>query len=264
MDILLEAFRATPSADSVDTPPELDGHASPSDSYVNSPSEDGPLTPPNPSDLARYVATPEPTRDYLIETQTAPVANDFNAIASQLLQLCTFGKNRMSLSEKQIQQVLEIHNRFVNYDLLGSLYQILDPWLANIQQGLPGLGLPPVWKGIQGAVNYLRVLDSNKFLHPIAARFALIFFSLNYYELCKHPEKYCPLSEGRPDTSSVLDCILAAYPDHPRISDNPQSRRNKITGFYAKRGNWWWVVGGTLGVGSWFVPDNLIKTMCVT
>ncbi|KAL3439933.1 hypothetical protein BJX65DRAFT_56450 [Aspergillus insuetus] len=261
-DIFLSTSHATQILDPVDILFESDDGTSPSDSCVYSPPEDELTTSHEPSALPGYVASPGPASDRLSQRQTAPITDYFSVMALQLLQACSIVDKGNPLSDDQIRNVIDVHNSFCTHDLIGSLYPNLDQWLANIAKGLPGLGLPLVWRGIQGAVNYLQALDADKFIHPIAARFALILFSLNYYELCKHPEKYCTRSNGRSGTSSVLDCILAAYTDNPRTSENPRSCRNRITGYYAKRGNWWWIIGATLGVGSWFVPDDLVKTMC--
>jgi hypothetical protein len=260
----LSACHATQTPGPVDIVSESEDGTSPSDSRINSPPEDELITSHEHSVLPRYVASQEPASDRPSQRHTAPITDYFSEMALQLLQTCSIVDKSKPLSDDQIQKVIDVHNSFCTYDLTGSLRLNLDRWLANIAKGLPGLGLPLVWRGIQGAVNYLQALDADKFIHPIAARFALLLFSLNYHELCKHPENYSTRSNGRSGTSSVLDCILAAYTDNPRISENPRSCRNRITGYYAKRGNWWWIIGATLGVGSWFVPDDLVKTMCVS
>ncbi|KAL4755930.1 uncharacterized protein BDW70DRAFT_164982 [Aspergillus foveolatus] len=229
---------------------ELDSGSSPG-GYVKSPPEDESLTFHDPRILPSYIASPGPASGYLSQQHTAPIANDFSTIVFPFLRSPIFGEKGQPLDDKRIQDVLEVHHRFCTYDLVGSLYSTLIPWLAGLGNDLPGLGLPLVWRGVQGAVNYLRALDADNFTHPLAARFALILFSLNYYELCRHPGKFSTHPSGRTHASSVLDCILDEYTDDPRISDNPRSRRNKITTVFAREGHWWWEVGATLGVGSW-------------
>ncbi|KAL3435044.1 hypothetical protein BDV09DRAFT_168498 [Aspergillus tetrazonus] len=261
IDILLDMSNAAQTMVTVDQLPELDSGSSPSEGYVNSPCEDEPLTFHDAGILPSYIASPGPASGYLSQQQTVPIADDFSTIVFPFLRNPIFGEKGQPLDDKRIQDVLEVHRSFCTYDLVGNLYSFLDHWLANLGNHLPGLGLPLVWRGIQGAVNYLRALDADDFIHPLAARFALILFSLNYYELCRHPGKFRARPSGRTDASSVLDCILDEYTDDPRISDNPRSRRNKITTFFAREGHWWWEVGATLGVGSWFVKDNIIKTM---
>ena len=61
---------------------------------------------------------------------------------------------------------------------------------------LQALGLPVIWKGIQGAVTDLRILDvdeTSRFLDPIAKRIGQVLLYINYEELCKHPKEYFPL-----------------------------------------------------------------------
>ncbi|KAE8386946.1 hypothetical protein BDV23DRAFT_162228 [Aspergillus alliaceus] len=260
---------------------------SPSTSNVHSPQVDEPSTPSGTVNspqqagieldlykgynysLGNYQAgevhSPGSMSSWPRQRRTTLDAINSNTTIFQLLRSCKFAKKGtplVPLSEKEIQEILEVEPLFFTQDPVAVLEPILEKWEINLSHNLHGLGLPLVWKGIQGAVNYLRVLDNQektKTLQPIAERFALIFFSLNYYELCKHPDKYCP--GFKPNVSSVLNCILTAYPDDPRLPNSLQSRRNKISGFYARRGNWWWMVGATLGVGLWLIPDDLIRTM---
>ncbi|KAB8226956.1 uncharacterized protein BDW43DRAFT_28571 [Aspergillus alliaceus] len=239
---------------------------SPSTSNVHSPQVNEPSTPSGTVNSPQQaVHSPGSMSSWPRQRRTTLDAINLNTTIFQLLRSCKFAKKGtplVPLSETEIQEILEVEPLFFTQDPVAVLEPILEKWEINLSHNLHGLGLPLVWKGIQGAVNYLRVLDSQektKTLQPITERFALIFFSLNYYELCKHPDKYCP--GFKPNVSSVLNCILAAYPDDPRLPNSLQSRRNKISGFYARRGNWWWMVGATLGVGLWLVPDDLIRTI---
>ncbi|GAA93089.1 conserved serine-proline rich protein [Aspergillus luchuensis IFO 4308] len=122
------------------------------------------------------------------------------------------------------------------------LRPLLGVWDNNMSLGLHALGLPVVWQGLQGIVNYLRVLDADerdRFLDPVAKRIGL-----------------------KPPRSYVLSCILDAYFDDPRTSKPRKARRDKISGNYVKRGKWWWMLAGTLGVGILLIGDDrLMKTI---
>ncbi|GLA79172.1 hypothetical protein AtubIFM55763_002319 [Aspergillus tubingensis] len=145
------------------------------------------------------------------------------------------------------------------------LRPLLGVWDNNMSLGLHALGLPVVWQGLQGIVNYLRVLDADErdqFLDPVAKRIGLVLLYFNYKELCEHPEKYCPAPIQKPPRSYVLNCILDAYFDDPRTSKPRKARRDKISGNYVKRGKWWWMLAGTLGVGILLIGDDrLMKTI---
>lgn len=146
------------------------------------------------------------------------------------------------------------------------LQPLLGAWDKNTLLDLHPLGLPVLWKGIQGAVNYLRILDvddTSRFLDPVAKRIGQVLLYINYEELCKRPKEYCPPSTSKPTVTHVLNCILDAYTDDPRISMSPQSRRNKISGYHVRRGRWWWRLAGTLGVGMLLIADSsLMSIMC--
>ncbi|GKZ33054.1 hypothetical protein AbraIFM66950_002773 [Aspergillus brasiliensis] len=96
--------------------------------------------------------------------------------------------------------------------------------------GLHTLGLPVVWQGLQGIVNYLRVLDTDerdRFLDPVAKRIGLVLLYFNYKEL-------------------EATQVLWLYPGWN----------------YVKRGKWWWMLAGTLGVGTLLIGDDrLMKTI---
>lgn len=200
------------------------------------------------------------------ERLTLPGLTRSNQTPVHLLQYCVFGQGGV-LEEKRIRRVLEAEGHLLTKDPCGMLRPLLGEWNKNMLHGLHALGLPVLWKGIQGAVNYLRVLDADetsRFLDPIAKRVGQVLLYINYAELCKHPKKCCPPSTSKPNVTHILNCILDAYPDDPRISMSPQSRRNKISGYHVRRGRWWWRLAGTLGVGVLLIGDNsLMSVMCV-
>lgn len=99
------------------------------------------------------------------------------------------------LEQKRIQKVLEAEVHLLIKDPCGMLQPLLGEWDRNTLLKLHPLGLPVLWKGIQGAVNYLRILDvyeTSRFLNPVAKRIGQVLLYINYEELCKHPKEYCP------------------------------------------------------------------------
>ena len=122
---------------------ELDSGSSPG-GYVKSPPEDKLLTFHDPYILPSYIASPGPASRYLSQQHTALIANDFSIIVFPFLWSPIFGEKGQLLDDKQIQDILKVHHRFCTYNLVGSLYLTLIPWLAGLGNDLPGLGLPLV------------------------------------------------------------------------------------------------------------------------
>lgn len=184
----------------------------------------------------------------------------------RLLQSCRFEGGRPLDAEiaETFRHVLEAERFLMTRDARETLMVLLSPdqWEANLSCGLHGLGLPREWRGIKGAVNYLRVLDAKKIAeYSIQERFALLLLSLNYEDLREHPERYCPED---PTVSGVLNSILREYPDDPRVSQRPKQRRNKISASYAKVGRWLWTLAATLGFGILLLADGqLVRIMYV-
>lgn len=183
-----------------------------------------------------------------------------------LLQSCRFEEGKLLDAEiaEIFRHVLEVERFLMIRDACEMLMVLLSPdqWEANLSCGLHGLGLPWEWRGIKGAVNYLRVLDAKKIAeYAIKERFALVLLSLNYEDLCEHPGKYCP---EEPTVSGVLNSILSEYSDDPRVSQRPKQRRNKISAGYAKVGRWLWTLAASLGFGVLLLADDqLVKIMYV-
>ena len=194
---------------------------------------------------------------------TAPISTSQNPTILWLLHSCG-----VQLEEDRFRRILEAETYLYAQDLNGLLGPLFDRWDKIRSLDLHVLGLPLQWKGIQAAVNYLRVLDADQkkpYLDAVARRIGQVLLYFNYEELCRHPEKHCPPSPSKLNVTYVLDCILDAYLDDPRMSSSRQSRRNKITGYHLRRGRWWWRLAGNLGVGILLVGDSsLMSVMCVS
>ncbi|KAJ5640293.1 uncharacterized protein N7484_008155 [Penicillium longicatenatum] len=170
-----------------------------------------------------------------------------------------------SLNDQRIVRILEVDSLLVAQDPGKALRPLLDKWDINKSLDLPALGLPSRWKGIQAAVDYLRLLDAGpkkSGLDSIAERLGHVLLFLNYKELCKNPEKNSRLP-GKTQTTSVLESILDCYTDDSRLSNPRQSRRNRITTYHLRRGKWWWRLAGNYGIGLFLTADSsLMEKMC--
>ncbi|KAJ0418854.1 hypothetical protein BJY00DRAFT_302509 [Aspergillus carlsbadensis] len=109
------------------------------------------------------------------------------------------------------------------------------------------LGLPEVWKGIEGAVNYFRVLEANKdglsTLGPLAKRFAQIFLYLNFEMLSM---------DGH---GTVVNRVLDACHNEP-IAQPREFRRDRFSSTHVRLGRWWWRFAASLGFGILLVADG--------
>jgi hypothetical protein len=184
---------------------------------------------------------------------TAEIA-DNSSHALNMLQSCN-----VSLENDRIQRILEAEAHLLARGLDSMLSPLFDYWDKYGSLDLHALGLPVQWKGVEAAVDYLRVLDADAtshYLSPVAKRIGHVLLYFNYEELCKYPEKYCPTPPSKRPASHVLDCILDAYPDDPRITKSEKSRRDKISAYYVRRGKWWWVLASNWGAGILLAGDS--------
>ncbi|KAL4958854.1 uncharacterized protein BDV14DRAFT_185812 [Aspergillus stella-maris] len=159
----------------------------------------------------------------------------------QLLQLCRFGEDsEQSLDKERISQILKAEAGLLAEESLRPLQPFLGSSQAHILPSLYALGLPVIWKGIEGAVNYYRVLEAEKketpALDPLAKRIAQFLFYLNYRWLEKHVER------GR---TPVTRLILKACP----AETITKPRRDNITGYHKRRGEYCWLLVACLGAG---------------
>lgn len=111
---------------------------------------------------------------------------------------------------------------------------------------------------MNGAVNYLRVLDANDYdrskpkLTPLSLRFAQISLYLNYEALAAMGN--CAVTTG----------VLDAYHDDLNIAKPAKARRDRLSGIHVRRGRWWWRFAASLGFGILLVADTrLIKALSV-
>lgn len=246
-------------AESISTP-GLDGGASsystPSTMYYGSPEMGDRPVPGLAATIFNQAAeTTSLISNRSMQSSTMPVATGSNQTILHFLQSYIVAQGPVQ-KEKRIQKVLQAEVHLITQDPCEMLRPLLGEWDDNILRGLHALGLPAVWKGIQGAVDYIRVLDADEakpFLDPVARRIAQVLLSFNYAKLCG--------SQSKSDATPVLNCILDAYPDDPRISMSRQSRRNKISGYHVRRGRWWWKLAGTLGVGILLICDSSLTSI---
>lgn len=206
------------------------------------------------------------------QSKQTVVATKSNQTIVRLLQSCAFYQEIRPKDNRieRLEKVLEAGAQLCMKDPCRVLQPLLSEWSDNMSLGLHALGLPAVWVGIEGAVNYIRVLDAHAtkpYLDPVAERIAQVLLYWNYEELCSHPENYFPtppVLKGKELKTFVYNAILDAYPDNPRKTMSRQAQRNRISSFYVRRGKWWWKLAGTLGAGILLVADSTLKSiMCV-
>lgn len=246
------ASAATP-VDFVNTPGPDAGASSyptPSTHHADSPRVDEPTTRLSSSvlPLSQAVEALESTRNRPTQQQT----REQTIITS--LQSCSFTDENVHLNNKQIQRIIKAGACLLTRDPFKTLRPLLDD-ADNTSSSLKKLGLPDEWKGINGAVNYLRVLDEDKakkkMLDPMAKRVAQILFYLNYESLRK---------KGEPD---VVSRILDAYHDDPNKSKPKEVRQKNFHTYHLRLGRWWWRLAAWLGLGILLVADDVAMNMYV-
>lgn len=223
-------------------------YPTPPANHVDSPRTFQPLTLPGSGvPTAQQANTPKQNRDPQKQQQTV----------IELLQSCRFGDKAASLDDKQIQKILKLGNRLLAEDSSRILQPLLEDGTNVSSSSLKRLGLPEKWKGIDEAVNYLRVLDKDKdkkvILKPLARRVAQVLLYLNYEDLCKQGE------------TNVVERILVKYRDDPNMLMTRDFRHNNFSTYHVRRGKWWWRLAVSLGFGILCVADDaLIRTMYVS
>lgn len=176
---------------------------------------------------------------------------------SRQLQCCQFqdkkrkkaspsDDNWVTLSSKKISHIIRAWDYILPH---GSLVCISELPEKNASMSIRQiLGLPEVWEGIEGAVNYFRVLQSDKDgiakLGSLARRFAQIFLYLNFEMLSM---------DGH---GTVVNRVLDACHDEPNITQPRESCRDKFSTIHVRRGKWWWRFAACLGFGILLVADD--------
>lgn len=199
------------------------------------------------------------------DRSTAPPIRS-NPTTESLLKGCRFNNGKVVLDNKKVREILQADARLLSPDPSLRLRLLVERWDANVSQSRHALGLPKEWNGLNAAVDYVQLLDSGKGLDPIAARIAYVLLYLNYKNLCRHPEKFCPRPRARSERneSLILNCILDLYRDDPKLCWGNQNRRNRITGGLLRKAAWWWRLAATLGLGLLLIAgDELINEMWV-
>lgn len=195
-------------------------YPTPPANHVDSPRTFQPLTlPGSGAPTAQQANTPTQNRDPQKQQQTI----------LELLQSCRFGDKAASLDDKQIQKILKLGNRLLAQDSSRILQPLLEDGTNVSSSSLKRLGLPEEWKGVDDAVNYLRVLDKDKdkkvILKPLARRVAQVLLYLNYEDLCKQGE------------TNVVERILVKYRDDPNILMTKDFRHNNFSTYHVRRGS---------------------------
>ena len=174
----------------------------------------------------------------------------------QLLQACRFGKNgNERLEESRIISILRAEAELLSDDCTRTLQPLIN-LKADEMPVLEALGLPSQWKGLEGAVNYYRTLETEKTkpssISPFAKRLAQVLFYLNYRFMEKH---------AKGPSNSVATLILNACPEEPKNPMLMKTRRDNITGYHKRRGKWWWIQAACLGCGILTHAAGIMETM---
>jgi hypothetical protein len=223
-------------------------YPTPSTNYADSPRVDEPTTRLSSSvlPLNQAVEALESSRNRRAQQQT----REQTIIRS--LQSCTFTKKKVSLDDDKIQKIIKAGARLLTQDPFRILRPLFDGE-ADMSSSLKRLGLPEEWEGINGAVNYLRVLDKDKDnkkkLEPMAKRVAQVLLYLNYVSLLK---------KGEPN---VVTRILNNYHDDPNKAKTKASRQKNFHTYHVRLGRWWWRLAARLGLGILLVADDLAMNM---
>ncbi|KAK6810522.1 hypothetical protein RU639_013742 [Aspergillus parasiticus] len=240
----------SPQYRSIATPLSI---GSPCSSLVMTPT--GPATPPGSDTETSCYPTPSTSysQSPLAVESLTPLSPDIpRRRKSRCLELCRFGKDGTELLEQsKITQILEAEAGLLAQDPLRPLQPFLGLGEADTCSSLSALGLPVVWMGLKGAVNYYRLLEAVKgkkiVLCPFAKHIAQTLFYLNYKWLEKH------MDQGR---ASVATLILNTCSEEPS-----KSRRDNVTGYHVRRGKICWTLAACLGAGILLHGGDAIRTI---
>lgn len=173
-----------------------------------------------------------------------------------LLKSCEFGKRKrrrkegVKLSDEHVREVLKAGARLLRSDPYGTLRSSVQTWAANESRNLHALDIPIRWRGIEEAAEYFTKLCSDVITDPVANRVAELRLFIDYKDMCKQPEHFCPRprKKSERDETYVLNCITEAIPAYFRDQQSPDSRRDSISN-RIRYGGWWWRLSYVLGIG---------------
>lgn len=160
----------------------------------------------------------------------------------------------MRLDIEETKKIIKVGARLLTQDHFRILRPLFDGG-ADMSSSLKRLGLPEEWVGVNGAVNYLRVLEKDKdkrisfSLDPLARRVAQVLLYLNYMSLRKKGEQ------------DLVTCILDAYHDDPNKSKGKVYRQKNFHTYYMRLGRWWWRLAVYLGLGILLVADDVVMNL---
>ncbi|KAL4889251.1 hypothetical protein BDV59DRAFT_119897 [Aspergillus ambiguus] len=127
------------------------------------------------------------------------------------------------------------------------LRPLLDSWQKNVTQGAHALGLPHEWKGVNAAGAYARLLRNDACRDGVGQRVARMLLVLNYTEICRNPDAYCPRRVKGKAVAHVIDCIARAYLDD--TSKNPSKQDRDAIHNHLRQGRWLWTLARQVGIG---------------
>ena len=170
-----------------------------------------------------------------------------------------------TLNDNKIQEVFIVGVYLLSSDPCRALSSQLEQWQKNESQKLHALGIPMPWPGIEAAVQYVVQLNSKRIADPIAIRIAQTLLFLNYAEMCKRPEDFCPRPRltSEQNETFVLNCIVDVIFGNSNNQKEQTHCRNTINN-QVRFGRWWWRLSSALGVGILLIgDDDLLKKMYV-
>ncbi|KAL3410495.1 serine proline rich protein [Aspergillus fumigatus] len=238
-------FSDTPGSDA-----GASSYPTPSTNYADSPRVDESTTRLSSSvlPLNQAVEAPESTPN----TPTQQQRREQAIIRS--LQSCTFTKENVRLDIEETKKIIKAGARLLTQDHFRILRPLFDGG-ADMSSSLKRLGLPEEWVGVNGAVNYLRVLEKDKdkrisfSLDPLARRVAQVLLYLNYMSLRKKGEQ------------DLVTRILDAYHDDPNKSKGKVYRQKNFHTYHVRLGRWWWRLAAHLGLGILLVADDVAMNL---
>ncbi|KAB8242954.1 hypothetical protein BDV35DRAFT_396307 [Aspergillus flavus] len=190
-------------------------------------------------------------------TDSEPSAADPDAVIRSLLS-----RHFSSvLKEKELEQAFRLSARLLSQGLDSVLRPLLETWQNNVSKHSPALGLPPVWKGVAAAAEYIKIIIEKKISDPVGRRVARMLLVLNYEVICKTPEKYCsrPRQDQERRASLAMDCITRTYLNRPSGAIT-KDERDAIHACF-RQGRWLWTLTGTVGMGLVLTCDDELMSM---